>query len=206
MNKKLVTALLSAAAAFIASVNLSESMCYAYPLVYTNTIPFIQQEQSNWCWAACALMSGRSGNMAAVNLSQTNVVTQVKGSAINVTCTDSELIAAANYVINYGGGNTSYQYYNGVKQDYFFINQFTNHNAPILKLNVYEYDGSLSNTKHAVVPYSIVYGTADSDPILYFCDPDTGQYRCYSFTELISGLAWLPMGKRYKYVAIYYHY
>lgn len=64
-----------------------------------------QQEKSNWCWAATARMIGKY--VANTSLSQTQIVTYVKGSAVNSGGSDSEV----NKAITIATGNRAHTTY-----------------------------------------------------------------------------------------------
>ncbi len=57
-------------------------------------VPAIAQEQSLWCWAACAQMVG--GHYGST-LTQSDIVRFVKGSVYNVSANNSQIAQAAKY-------------------------------------------------------------------------------------------------------------
>ena len=59
--------------------------------------PLIGQEESNWCWAACALMAAKTHTQT--NVTQSQIVAHVKGSVVNLPATPDETKAAADYAL-----------------------------------------------------------------------------------------------------------
>lgn len=60
-------------------------------------VPHRKREQSGWCWAACAEMIGKYLDKSS-QVTQTQIVINVKGSAINEGATDAETAQALRYV------------------------------------------------------------------------------------------------------------
>lgn len=56
------------------------------------------QEKSNWCWAACAKMTGK---YFGYSHSQNSIVSEIKGSAVNSAASDVEIGHALRYSCNY---------------------------------------------------------------------------------------------------------
>lgn len=63
---------------------------------YVNVTKF-SQEQSNWCWVACAKMIG---NYHGRYYTQSSICSHVKGSVVNQTASLSEVSSAIRYTSN----------------------------------------------------------------------------------------------------------
>lgn len=68
-------------------ISLFSTMAFAAESLYLNVTPYVQ-EQSNWCWAATSkTVISYTGHG---NPSQSDIVTAVKGSAVNETASATE--------------------------------------------------------------------------------------------------------------------
>lgn len=83
---------------------------YYYTVSYdfAMAVPLYYQEDTKWCWAACAQMMGVV--LGYSKKEQTDIVKNVKGSAINEGVTASESIKALEYVTNNGYTAERYSY------------------------------------------------------------------------------------------------
>lgn len=70
---------------------------YAYPAQCSISVTRREQQQSNWCWAATAQMIG--GHYRPLK-TQNNIVTFVKGSAINEGAKDHEVANAIYFALD----------------------------------------------------------------------------------------------------------
>lgn len=68
--------------------------------IYIADVTPVVQAKSNWCWAACAEMCGKSVNPNST-LTQYDVVQYVKGGQYNLTANWEELLIACRYVTNF---------------------------------------------------------------------------------------------------------
>jgi len=86
--------------AFLCFLFSSEVIINAYPTSSTISVPNVQQEYTNWCWAASSVSSLR---YLGTTVSQSAFVTYVKGSATNVTGSCSDV---RNGLSHYGASST----------------------------------------------------------------------------------------------------
>lgn len=61
-------------------------------------VPSLSQEKTNWCWAACVQMCAQS--LCKSTMTQTEIVTAVKGSDINEGANSIEIAAAMEVATN----------------------------------------------------------------------------------------------------------
>lgn len=78
---------------FMVSFSFALGVCAA-----SITMERHSQNKSKWCWAACALMLARS--QGADFMTQSDIVTYVKGSAVNEMGTVVETEQAVRYIAN----------------------------------------------------------------------------------------------------------
>ena len=89
---------------FIAIMTLSTIFITSANAVYVYRY---QQEKTQWCWAASAQMIGHT---LGRQVTQTDIVTQVKGMDINDGATDTEMKNAVTYA------TPSYDHLHGLLQ------------------------------------------------------------------------------------------
>ncbi len=91
------------------------------------------QEQSNWCWAACAQASGRHENSNSVR-TQTQIVAAIKGQAVNQTASADETVTACEFAslnsVEYATGSGDYPFE-------FYVGQLVNDNVTIVGFGYY---------------------------------------------------------------------
>ncbi len=162
MNLKKISIALFAisACSFICSVVATAT---SYIVFYTK----YNQEQSNWCWAACAQMSGKQAYSAS-NLTQSQAVTYVKGAPLNQPGSLYETQIAAqrftNNTITYSS-NASYMMYE------FLCAQMLYAKVPICGWSLYDPPYTNPVSGHMVTVSSVEFGTTpDSRYVTYF-DP-----------------------------------
>lgn len=80
------------------TVYLSTFNTYAKAAVINHVVPvsIVKQAKSNWCWAACAEMFGKSVYSSSAR-TQYDIVRYVKGSEVNKTANVSECLTACQY-------------------------------------------------------------------------------------------------------------
>lgn len=145
-------------------------VCSAATLI----ISTVRQERSNWCWAACSEMVGK---WKYGNRSQTQIVTHIKGSAVNEPASSSETARAATYASNNNASFTS----GGRLSLNTVTSMINNRNNPLIA------GCSGSGVGHMLV----VHGVSGND--FFICDPATGRssWVNYSvFSNSYGGRAW----------------
>ena len=75
---------------------ISPQMKWIIETGYTLNTPQIGQEQSKWCWAACAQMAART-LVPSSTITQTDIVREIKGTVINKGGTSAECAQGANF-------------------------------------------------------------------------------------------------------------
>lgn len=101
---------------------------YALPTVVSLNVVRCEQQETNWCWAACAQMVG---NYYGNSYSQGIIVYQVKGSFNNVGASDTEVSQAMNFVLPPGKSATCI---NTMSQDSMYTKLAQGYPIPIKML------------------------------------------------------------------------
>lgn len=159
--KTLSTVCFAAAACwFVCSVTAAATSHYVYYSKYN-------QEQTNWCWVACAQMSGKQAYSAS-NLTQSQVVTYVKGAPVNQPASLEETRIAAqrftNNTVNYTSSENNLMYE-------FLVAQVMYSKVPVCGWSVYDPPYADPVSGHMVTVSGVEYGsTPDSRYVTYF-DP-----------------------------------
>ena len=140
------------------------------------SVSYIQQENTLWCWAACAQIAGKYYNSSST-VSQTQIVIHVKGSNVNETGTISDEVDAATFATNY---NTSFV---GKYNAYSFsaLKGFINSGWIVIPM-VYK---ASTNSGHFYVIYG--YNETSSGSYLYLVDPATGTGKYTSYSSFLNG-------------------
>lgn len=172
--------------------NVSQQQWYFDTGITMNT-PVIGQEHDKWCWAACALMSGKT--YQATNKTQSDIVKYVKGSIVNAAAYSPEIIQAANYAT----GNT-HQKVDTINQDDLIL-ELNRGNPVILGVELF-YKGNTQGG-HTVIIYGYyavagTYRFQINDPWPANCNPQNndpwpssieGQRHSRIYSELLNGPA-----------------
>lgn len=140
---------------------------------------FQKQEQSLWCWVACARNSVRFER--SILRSQKSAVRKIKGKVVNTTGTITEIEEAAEY-ISYGNED-----YDAIERTLSFINlksQVKRGNVTIACAGYYDSQGN-RNRGHAVVITGYLEN-AENNYINYFDPLDGVSYMC-SYAEFCDG-------------------
>ena len=163
-------------------IQLCPLKTYATNIIYMISITPVQQAYSNWCWAACAQMAGKT-MYSSSGRTQYSVVNYLYGDSMeqypNVQGTLNDSTEGSKYVTYYNRGFAS-------TTSAWGFTSIENHmaqNKPI-QAGIGGYFGTVRMTGHMV----IIYGTAhveDSTGSYWFVayiDPDDGQNHYTSFS------------------------
>ena len=147
------------------------SKVQALPAVVSLSITRCEQEESKWCWAACAQMVG---NYYGNSYSQSIIVYQIKSSFTNAGATDSEVSQAMNYVLPSGKKATCVD---KISHDTMMTKLAQGYPIPIKML---------WNSGGA---HDVVVSGYTSDGKITITDPGEGCSRknSYSYTALVTG-------------------
>ena len=129
------------------------------------------QQKSSWCWAACAQMVGK---YFGSSYTQSQIVTNVKGSAVNQGGSDREVTLALQYVTIGQGYSVVYS---GVPTFATIKTNIVNNHYPVVAKITWDSGGA-----HA----EVITGTNSSSQV-YLVDPlNSNQW--VSYTSLKSGV------------------
>ena len=157
--------------------------------ITTLSVPFYKQEKSNWCWAACARMVGKY-YVPSSTKTQTQIVVEVKGSALNEAGTLGEIAQATSYVTNYGlTGDISFS-----TMSFNVVKSYINGNDPIQAL----VRGGGSGHYYVIYGYNVSSGTN----YLYLINPGDGHGKYVSYSDFKAG-NWTET-RPWKYSVSYY--
>lgn len=165
--KRAIAALLLVPVLFLNMV----SKAYAIPTVVSLNVTRCEQQESNWCWAACAQMVG---NYYGNSYSQGIIVYQVKGTFHNEGASDSEVSQAMNFVLPPG---KSAACINTMSQDSMYTKLAQGYPIPIKML---------WNSGGA---HDVLITGYTSEGLLTITDPGEGcsEKRYRSYSALING-------------------
>lgn len=130
----------------------------------TLSVTVTKQEKSNWCWAACtqAVL-----NYNGESVSQTDIVTYVKGSELNEGGKVSEMASALNHFLDV----TTYSGYTGTIKGYSKIVTKIKLSKPVILAGHYTLNSG-ATSDHAMLCYG--YSSQNSDELkLYVKSPTT---------------------------------
>lgn len=172
MKKKILISLITVA---ICNIVFCIST-YAWSTQYTisNFVGY-QQQETNWCWAACAETSGKHEN-PSTNKSQAMAVYYVKGSFVNEGGDMYDVAKAAEYISN----GVEYSPYLGTIVTEGLISSILRDHITIL--GIFSYDG---NYYHTLAVKGIWY--SDTNPYIYTYDPWDGMYNLSSYRSYFDG-------------------
>lgn len=163
--KKIVALLL-----FLTIISSSESV---YANSYEISVYKYSQEQSNWCWAACAKMIG---NYYGHYKTQSSICSYVKGSVANKTANLSEVTKA----IEYASGRDAYHI--GVAEFSVFCVQMQIKRPAVIRIQWYGGGG------HVYVVTGACEQSGVSEASLRLIDPIDGvREKYYPYNALCSG-------------------
>ena len=146
----------------------------AYALSTSNPLSMTKytQKYSNWCWAACAQMSG---NYFGSSYTQSQIVKEIKGSSVNEAASDREMTLALQYV-TLSTGYTASLY--GVPVFSVIKRQIVNKHYPVVAKISWDSGGA-----HA----EMITGTISSSKKVYLVDPNASN-QWVSYSSLKSGV------------------
>ncbi|MEE5991919.1 MAG: hypothetical protein V3G42_01615 [Oscillospiraceae bacterium] len=164
--------------------------CYPY---------FLTQEKSNWCWAACAWMSGKQAYPSSA-ATQTSIVMHVMGSDVNQAALPDEVVEGANFVTYQ---TCSYQWADAAYPSVFFSIQFIEQKIPMIAFTMMDMGVGYQMT-HMVVPYKLVHFSDETNERrLYFFDPK-GSYRACNINDLYTGTKTVYTNTYIRYFQTFY--
>lgn len=145
------------------------------------SVPAYQQEQSNWCWAACS--KSIIQYFKGASPTQSNIVKFVFGSVVNQGATASQTQSAlANWNV------TSSKLLSPLS--YAAVQSQINNNHPIIA--VLQIGTTLSGHDNLIRGYDTSY-----DGVL-FIDPGDGDYHAQNYTDFSNGIHY--NGVKYTWV------
>ena len=147
--------------------------------ITTLGVSLIQQEQSNWCWAASALMVGKYA-YPSTTVTQSQIVYHVKGTVDNLPADLYESADAAMFVTNYNTGYT-------VHSSYFSFSTTKNYidsGVPIMA-RVYRSTPAQDSLGHFYVIYG--YHESSTGQYLYIINPGDGYGYYVSYSDFLNG-------------------
>lgn len=142
--------------------------------VTTLGVTYKKQEKTQWCWAATAQMTGKYMYPSSTR-TQTQIVTNVKGSAVNDPATTSETATATKYAthntINFAAVYSTFSFAS--------VKSYIDAGIPLQPL---VNDGSSGH-------YYVIYGyhESSSDNYLYLVDPWDGYGKYTSYSSFLNG-------------------
>ena len=145
----------------------------------TLNTPRIGQEMDQWCWAASALMAARTNNSSTRTQSQ--IVSNVKGSVVNQAATTNETRNAANFA----SGTTNYYVTSGTLSQNTLISEI-NAGRPIIILRGWFPDGTNRDGGH----FTVIYGYEMDTNRFLISDPwpvDNGALYTRTYAQLLNG-------------------
>jgi len=158
---------------FIVVVILLSNTIAAYAIT-TLSVPFIKQEKPNWCWAATAQMTGKYMYPSSTR-TQTQIVTHVKGSAVDLGASTSETATATKYAthgtINFAAASPAFSFAT--------VKSYINAGIPIQPLV------NANNSGHYYVIRG--YNETSSGNYLYITDPGDGYGKYVLYNDFLNG-------------------
>ena len=160
------------------------------------SVPMKKQEQTKWCWAACAEMQGKYiYNPAGNTRNQTSIVTYVKGSADNVTGNLLDSINASDYACY----NRKTFYYTQAWAWSRIKTEIDANRSVGLSAGYYNSSG-IRTSGHVVVCLGYTYNSSYNTYLIHYNDPWDGiKYNC-EFSQFQDGSF---NGRRYDGTSYY---
>ena len=178
----------------VGSCFLSAGITASSYTTYSLNYPNVAQQQTQWCWAACSLMSGKYVYPSSTK-TQSQIVQYIKGSVVNQPGSLTETASAARFVTN----NT--RTYHGAMFTFpkeWFISQVVNNKVPILGTEC-----TSANVGHMVsFKKVVIYDTGSST--ITFVNPATGSTQAVSLYNLMNGFTYNGSSYVYKWTATVY--
>ncbi len=136
----------------------------------------IDQNKTNWCWAACSEMIGKYYNNTS-NRDQYDIVEEIKGNTNNQTGTSSDICSAINYA---SVNSVTFQTSESALSFSSCQTEINNSDPFVVWLQ-----GKNGSVSHVVVAAGYKTGSTN---YLYIIDPSpnvSAQY--FSYTQLVNG-------------------
>ena len=167
--KPIRIAILTIVTSLLFSFNTS---VFAYPIEHAVSLQSTAQEQTQWCWAACAV--GCIKYVRGTAPTQPSFVRTVKGSIINVQASLSEIKSGmAQYIVSSVYENT-YLSFDAIKSELY------NYNSPILAAWDWNPSGG-----HAVTLDG--YSSTSETNYVDYMDPSNGSFNYVTYTYFRGG-------------------
>jgi hypothetical protein len=158
------------------SVSMFAASVSAYVSYKYNPVTAQVQEKTLWCWAATSSMAGKY--LGATNATQTNIVTFVKGSAVNDTGTVYDMKSGLG---NYNVKSTA------LLTTISFGDVIYNVEKNMNMISVISWS---SGGGHALLIRGYYQDTGNSTQNVYYIDPADGSYNSRSYSSFSSNSSW----------------